>query len=113
MKCVFCRIIRGEQPGDIVYQDDSVTAFRDAHPQASTHILIVPNKHIRSANDLLPEDESILVRVFSVARLLAEQEQIQDSGYRLVVNNGPDAGQSIMHLHLHLIGGRRMIMQMA
>jgi len=106
--CLFCKIIRGEAPGKILYRDEQVTAFRDAHPAAPVHILIVPNRHIASVNDLGPEDELLIGRLFSVAKQLAQQEGTQESGYRLIVNTGAHGGQTIPHLHLHLIGGQRM-----
>jgi histidine triad (HIT) family protein len=106
--CVFCRIIAGTAPGEIIYRDEQVTAFRDIRPAAPTHILIVPNKHIVSINELNSEDESLIGHVFTVARKLAEQEGIHRSGYRCIVNTGPDSGQAVFHFHLHLLGGRRM-----
>ena len=106
--CVFCRIVSGEAAAEILYQDDLVTAFRDTHPQAPTHILIVPNRHIRAVAALNPEEAELMSRMIVVANHLASQEGIAQSGYRLVINNGPQAGQSIYHLHLHLLGGRRM-----
>ncbi len=107
-ECVFCKIIAGEIPSTTVYKDESVTAFRDIHPVAPTHILIVPNKHIRSVNDVSLEDEGALGHMFNIARQLGEQEGIHESGYRMIVNTGPDAGQVVFHLHLHLIGGHKM-----
>ena len=106
--CIFCKIIAGEAPGDILYQDDQVTAFRDIHPVAPTHVLVVPNQHIASVNELEAEDEALVGHLFTVAHQLAEQEGIQDSGYRLIVNTGPHGGQVVYHLHMHLIGGQRM-----
>lgn len=106
--CIFCRIIAGQAPGDILYQDDQITAFRDIHPAAPIHVLIVPNRHIASINDLAPEDEPLVGRMFTAARQLAKQEGIRDSGYRLIVNTGAHGGQVVYHLHLHLIGGQRM-----
>ena len=106
--CIFCRIIQGLSPAEILFQDEQVTAFRDIHPVAPTHILVVPNKHIPSVNDLAAVDEALVGRLFTLARDLATQEGIQHSGYRLVINNGPNAGQAVFHLHLHLIGGQRM-----
>jgi len=103
--CVFCRIVRGEAPARIVYQDEDVTAFHDLRPRAPTHILIVPNRHITGVGAAEPEDSALLGKLFVIARRLAEQEGIVD-GYRLVVNNGPRAGQSVFHLHVHLLGGR-------
>jgi histidine triad (HIT) family protein len=106
MPTIFAKIIRGEAPGDIVYQDDLVTAFRDIHPAAPTHILIVPNKMIATVNDLTPEDEQIAGRMLLVAKKLAEQEGVAQSGYRLIVNCNRHGGQEVYHLHMHLIGGR-------
>ncbi len=107
-ECVFCKIIAGELPAKKLYQDELVTAFRDIHPVAPTHILIVPNQHIVSVNESQPADEATLGRMFTTARLLAEQEGIAGSGYRLTINTGPHAGQVVFHLHMHLMGGQRM-----
>ena len=106
--CLFCKIIAGNIPSQKVFQDDQVTAFRDIHPVAPTHVLILPNKHIASVNALTPEDEKLMGYLFTVARKLAEQEGVGDTGYRLILNTGPHAGQEIFHLHLHLIGGQKM-----
>lgn len=105
--CIFCRIVKGDAQAHILYQDDDVTAFRDLHPQAPVHILIVPNRHITGADSVEPEDAALLGNLFIVARRLAEREGIVN-GYRLVVNNGPQAGQSVFHLHVHLLGGRTL-----
>lgn len=106
--CIFCKIVTGEMDAEHVYQDSQVTAFRDIHPSAPTHILIIPNRHITSVNDLSEKDEPLIGRLFTTARKLAEQEGLHDSGYRLIINNGPDAGQAVFHIHLHLLGGHRM-----
>jgi len=106
--CVFCKIIAGSLPSDRLYQDEWVTAFRDIRPMAATHILIVPNQHLASVNEVEADDEPMLGRLFTIARHLAEQEGVHESGYRLVVNTGPHAGQDVFHLHLHLIGGQRL-----
>jgi histidine triad (HIT) family protein len=106
--CIFCQIISGERPSQKLYSDELATAFRDSHPAAPTHVLVVPNRHIASVNELQPEDEGLIGHLFSVARQLAEQEGIQNSGYRLIVNTGPNAGQTIFHIHLHVLGGQRM-----
>jgi histidine triad (HIT) family protein len=92
----------------MLYQDKEVSAFRDIHPVAPTHILIIPNKHIASVNDIEEEDEPLLGHLFTVARLLAKQEGVDNTGYRLIINTGPHAGQGVFHLHLHLIGGQRL-----
>lgn len=106
--CPFCRIARGLAAAEVLYQDEQVTAFRDIHPQAPTHILIVPNRHIPAAAATTADDATLLGRLIGVANHLAEEEGIAGSGYRLVINNGPLAGQSVHHLHLHLLGRRRM-----
>ncbi|HEU4629427.1 MAG TPA: HIT domain-containing protein [Gemmatimonadaceae bacterium] len=103
---IFARIVRREIPADILYQDDLVTAFRDIRAQAPTHVLIVTNKPIPTAADVTPEDEPALGRLFTVARKLAEQEGIAESGYRLIVNCREHGGQEVDHLHMHLVGGR-------
>jgi len=106
--CVFCRIISGNIPSDMIYKDEKVVAFRDVHPIAPVHILIVPRRHIAGVGDLAQEDAGLVGHMVLIARRLAEQEQIAESGYRLVVNSGADGGQAVMHLHLHLIGGRKL-----
>lgn len=108
MPTLFAKIVRGELPADIIYQDDLVTAFRDINPQAPTHVLVVPNKVIRTANDLAAEDEQIAGRMLLVAKKVAEQEGIAKDGYRLIINCNRHGGQEVYHLHLHVIGGRRL-----
>src|SRR5215217_4502200 len=106
--CIFCKIVSQEAKATVVYQDEQVTAFRDLHPVAPTHILIVPNKHIDSVGTLEPEDEQIIGHIFTVARKLAEDEGIVKGGFRMITNTGPHGGQTVFHLHVHLIGGQRM-----
>jgi histidine triad (HIT) family protein len=106
MPTIFGKIIRGEAPAAIVYRDELVTAFRDIHPAASTHILIVPNKYIPTMNDITEEDELLMGRMMVVAKKLAAQEGIAEDGYRLILNCNRHGGQEVYHLHLHLIGGR-------
>jgi histidine triad (HIT) family protein len=108
MPTIFTKIIKGEIPSDIVYQDDQVTAFRDIHPQAPVHILIVPTKEIPTVNDVTPDDEPLIGHMFTVAKRLAEQEGVAASGYRLLVNCNRDANQEVFHLHMHLFGGRQL-----
>ena len=107
-ECLFCRVIAGEVPANVVHRDERLTAFRDINPQAPTHILIVPNVHITSTNELAEEHVEVMGRIVQLAAELARQERIAPGGYRLVVNTGPDAGQSVGHFHLHLLGGRRL-----
>lgn len=105
MPTLFERIIAHEIPGDIVYQDDRVTAFRDIHPRAPTHILIVPNKPIPTANDIADTDEALIGHLFTVGRDLARREGIAENGYRLIINCNAHGGQEVYHLHVHLVGG--------
>ena len=107
-ECIFCKIVRGDMPATVVYKDEQVTAFRDINPVAPTHILVVPNKHIPSTNDVSGQDEQLLGHMLTVIKPIADIEEITDSGYRLIVNTGPDANQVVFHLHLHIIGGQRM-----
>jgi histidine triad (HIT) family protein len=103
--CLFCKIIHGEIPSTNVYKDDQVTAFRDIHPAAPTHILIVPNKHIDSVNTMTADDEQLIGHLFTAAKDLAAREKISEGGYRLIMNTNAHAGQTIFHIHLHLLGG--------
>jgi histidine triad (HIT) family protein len=104
--CLFCGIIDGRVKGDIIYRDESVVAFRDILPRAPVHVLIVPRKHIAMVMDLEPGDMDLVGNIFRVATQLARQEGIAESGFRIVVNCGENAGQSVFHLHYHLLGGR-------
>ena len=106
--CIFCKIIAGNAPGQLLYQDQLVTAFHDNHPVAPLHVLVVPNKHLASVNDITAEDEPLLGHLFTVARQLAHEQGVDQSGYRLVVNTGRHGGQGVFHLHLHLLGGRQL-----
>lgn len=106
MSTLFEKIVQGEIPADIVHQDDLVTAFRDIAPQAPTHILVVPNRAIATADDVTADDEAVLGRMMRVAADLARAEGIADDGYRLIVNCREHGGQEVFHLHLHLLGGR-------
>jgi histidine triad (HIT) family protein len=106
--CLFCSIIEGKIKGDIVYQDDALLAFKDIRPEAPVHVLIVPRKHIESVSSLQPEDVPLVGAIFIAAAKLAKEFGVAENGYRVVVNNGADAGQSVFHLHYHLLGGRSM-----
>jgi len=105
-ECLFCKIIRGEISSSTVYQDEEIFAFRDINPQAPTHILIVPKRHIGSISDLTEEHSPLLARLVLSAGQIARKAGIKESGYRLVFNCGRDAGQAVEHIHLHLLGGR-------
>ena len=106
--CLFCKIIAGIIPSETVYRDELVMAFRDINPVAPTHILIIPNKHIPTINDLTSDDETLVGHLFTTGKALAKEEGIDESGYRLIINVNRDGGQEIYHLHLHLIGGQKM-----
>jgi histidine triad (HIT) family protein len=108
MDCVFCRIVAGEIPADIVYQDKALLAFRDINPQAPTHILIIPKSHIASLADITAKHQALMGRIILLARDLAETEGISDGGYRLSVSTGADGGQLVPHVHFHLLGGRKL-----
>ena len=107
--CIFCKIISGDLPGKIVYRDELVTAFHDINPAAPVHILVVPNKHIASTNDLTDLDEPLMGHLLLIVKQIAENEGIADDGYRLVVNTGENANQLVPHLHVHILGGKNMI----
>ncbi len=103
---IFRKIINKEIPSDMLYQDDYVSAFRDISPQAKTHILIIPNKLIATVNEIEIEDEQLIGKLYTVAKKLAKQEGIAESGYRLIMNCNGDGGQEVYHIHLHLLGGQ-------
>jgi len=104
--CLFCKIVRKELPAEIVFEDDTVCAFRDIHPQAPEHILIIPKKHIPTINDVEAGDEALMSRLFMAAKDIAQIKGLDQSGFRLVSNCMESAGQSVFHLHFHLMGGR-------
>lgn len=107
-ECIFCQIIQKKAPARIVYQDERVTAFWDVTPRTPIHLLVVPNRHITSLDQLEEGDAPLIGYLFLTASCLAAEQGIRESGYRLVINTGPDAGQTVSHLHLHLLGGRHM-----
>ena len=106
--CLFCKILAGEIPADLVYESDSAVAFRDINPQAPTHVLVIPRKHISTINDINPEDEAIIGSLYTAAKDIAAADGISDDGYRAVMNCNEGAGQSVFHIHLHVLGGRPM-----
>ncbi len=106
--CLFCKILAEEIPANFVYQDDDVVAFRDIDPQAPTHVLVIPREHIATINDLTPGDASLVGKMFLAAKTVAAQEGLAEAGYRTVFNCNREAGQVVFHLHLHVLGGRRM-----
>lgn len=106
--CPFCQIVANEAPAKIVYRSERVTAFHDRHPVTPVHILVVPNRHIESVNDAGPEDRELMGELIVAAGQIARDHGLGENGYRLVFNHGRDAGQSVWHVHLHVLGGRRM-----
>lgn len=106
--CLFCKMVSGAIKPDIVYDDDSVLAFRDINPQAPLHVLVIPKKHIATLNDARPEDAALLGKLFCTAQKIAAEAGVAESGYRTVMNCNLDAGQSVFHIHLHVLGGRKL-----
>jgi histidine triad (HIT) family protein len=106
MACLFCKIIAGETPAKIVYQDERLVAFNDINPQASTHVLIIPRQHIETLNDLRSENDALIGEMVRRAAAIAAEQGVAQGGYRVVINANRDAGQSVFHIHLHLLGGR-------
>lgn len=112
MDCLFCKIISGDIPSKKVYEDETVYAFYDISPMAPVHVLIVPKEHISSMNEVTPENSAVISHIFEVAAKLASELGIAESGYRVVSNCGKDAGQTVFHLHFHLLGGKTLKTEM-
>ena len=106
--CIFCKIIKKEIPSSIVYEDNEILAFRDINPVAPVHILVIPKKHISSLIDLNKEDELLIGKIYTVINKIAEQEGIDNKGFRVIVNCGEDGGQEVKHLHFHILGGKKL-----
>ena len=106
--CIFCKIIRGSIPSAKVYEDEYCYAFRDINPQAPTHILVVPKTHIRSCAEITPENEAVTGHIFSAIARIAKQENLVENGFRVISNSGHDAGQTVPHLHFHILAGKDM-----
>lgn len=106
--CIFCKIANGDIPSDKVYEDDEILAFKDINPVAPIHILVIPKKHIKSLNEVQDEDYELISKIYKVINKLVKELNIEESGYRVVVNCGKDAGQEVMHLHYHLIAGKKL-----
>lgn len=106
--CLFCKIATGEIPADLVYEDDKVLAFRDINPQAPLHTLLIPRKHINTMNDATAEDESLLGYMTLIAAKIAKDNEVAESGYRLIFNCNEQGGQTVFHIHLHLLAGRQL-----
>ena len=107
MNCIFCKIVNGEIPSNKVYEDESVLAFNDINPAAPVHILVIPKKHIESAVALTDEDDELIAHIFQVIKLIAKEQGL-DNGFRLVSNIGEDGGQTVKHLHFHILGGKKL-----
>ena len=107
-ECLFCKIFAREIPAKEVFRDEEIVAFDDIRPVAPTHVLVIPKEHIPGIHDLTPADATMLARMVQVANGIADERKIDRDGYRIVINNGPQAGQTVYHLHLHLLGGRTM-----
>ncbi len=112
MDCIFCKIVTGEIPSDILYRDEEVIAFRDINPQAPVHVLVIPREHIAFLSDLTEEQSGLLGRMAAVANRLAKSEGIAEKGYRIAVNCAEQGGQLVPHLHMHLLGGRQLSSQL-
>jgi histidine triad (HIT) family protein len=106
--CLFCKILEGEIPADIVYESDTAIAFRDINPQAPTHVLIIPRKHIATINDIAEEDHALVGGLYAAAKEISAREGFSEEGYRAVMNCNEAAGQTVFHIHLHLLGGRAL-----
>jgi histidine triad (HIT) family protein len=106
--CIFCKIVKGDIPAEVVFRDDDVTAFRDINPVTPVHVLIIPNRHLDSVNVVTVVDEPLMGKLVNVGRQIAADEGLDERGYRLVINTGPEAGQTVFHIHMHLLGGREM-----
>lgn len=106
--CIFCKIAQGEIPGDVIYQDEEITAFRDIEPQAKTHVLVIPNRHFDSLDSAYDEDAAFLGRLIQVCARVAREDGIEQSGYRVLTNVGLDGGQTVGHLHFHVLGGNKL-----
>ena len=106
--CLFCKIVANEIPAEKLYADDDVTAFRDINPAAPSHVLVIPNKHIAAINEASPEDQVLLGKLLLVANQVAEQEELAKNGFRYVINTGKHGGQTVFHIHLHILGGRQL-----
>lgn len=106
--CLFCKIVKKEIPSDIIYEDDDVLAFKDIHPVAPIHVLVIPKRHISMVTELTEEDGELLGKIYSAINYVAEKEGIKEKGFRIIINCGEDGGQAIGHLHFHVLGGKKL-----
>ena len=108
MECIFCHIVNGKIPANLVFQDENVLAFDDIHPKAPHHVLVIPRRHIATINDLQEEDTQLIGQIIQTAKHIAKARDLTDDGYRLVMNCNANAGQEVFHIHCHLLGGRKL-----
>ncbi len=106
--CIFCKIIKGEIPADKVYEDEDVLAFKDINPAAPIHILVIPKKHISMLTELKEQDEALIGKIYTTINKIAEKEGFKEQGFRVIVNCGKDSGQEVMHIHFHILGGKKL-----
>ena len=106
--CIFCKIIKGEIPSEKVYEDEDILAFKDINPAAPIHVLIIPKKHIATLMDITPEDNELMSKIMNAVQKVAQIVGADENGFRLIANCGPDSGQEVMHIHFHLLAGRKM-----
>jgi len=106
--CIFCKIIKGEIPSNKVYEDDEILAFHDINPAAPIHILVIPKKHISMLTDLRKEDEALVGKIYTTINKIAEKEGFKEQGYRVIANCGKDSGQEVMHIHFHILAGKKL-----
>lgn len=106
--CVFCKIIKKEIPGTIIYEDNEILAFKDINPVTPVHILVIPKKHIEKLTDISKEDEAVIGKIYSVINKIAKEQEIDEKGFRVIINCGEDGGQVVKHLHFHLLGGKKL-----
>lgn len=106
--CIFCKIINKELPSTVVYEDEQILAFKDINPVTPVHILVIPKKHISNLNEVEPEDEAVIGKIYTVIKQIAKKEGIAEKGYRIIVNCGEDGGQEVGHLHFHILGGKKL-----
>ena len=106
--CVFCKIIKGEIPSTKVYEDEEILAFKDINPVTPVHILVIPKKHISSLNEIEPEDQMLIGKIFTVIKKIAKEQGFAENGYRVIANCGEDGGQEVKHLHFHILGGKKL-----
>ena len=106
--CLFCKIVKGEIPSTKVYEDEEILAFKDINPVAPVHILVIPKKHISSLNEIEPEDQMLIGKIFTVIKKIAKEQGFAENGYRVIANCGEDGGQEVKHLHFHILGGKKL-----